>query len=99
MNAITPNFDVKMAMRRAEESRQELAAAERYIASERSDPFVRDRVYSHIRNGITKAILMSNGDRKPGSYDAQETTEARSYEKDGETVHYEVPAWHSAKRP
>lgn len=97
MNAMTVNN--KLAACQLEERRQEREAAERYIKSERSDPFVRNRVYSHIRNGIGRPIALPNGDRKPGGYDAQETTEARSYERDGETVHYEVPAWHSVKRP
>ena len=97
MNALT--YTEKMAARIAEEKRMEREAAERYIKSERSDPFTRDRVYSHIRNGICKPVVDPNGSRRPGGYDAQETTEARSYERDGETVHYEVSAWHSVKRP
>lgn len=33
-------------------TRAMLMGAEEYIASEKSDPFVRDRVMSHMRNGI-----------------------------------------------
>lgn len=32
------------------------AAAERYIAMDKSDPFTRDRVYSHILNGIASPM-------------------------------------------
>jgi hypothetical protein len=35
------------------------AAAERYIASDRSDPFTRNRVYSHMLSGIASPMRAS----------------------------------------
>lgn len=63
-------------------------SAMRYIESDRSDPFTRDRVLSHIDNAI--------GARE---YDAECSTEQREYTKsDGEVVKYTVPAYINIKR-
>jgi hypothetical protein len=79
-------------------TRREVESAERYIRSERTDPFTRDRVMSHIRNGITRPTNEKNGFREC-VYDATESRETRSYERDGVLIEYEVPSWTNVKRP
>lgn len=75
-----------------------LEGAERYIASEKSDPFVRDRVMSHIRDGHCNPTFDKGGNKVYHHYDAVEGRETRSYEKDGTVVEYEVPVYGSVKR-
>lgn len=62
-------------------------ALESYIASERSDPFVRDRVMTHVALGIS-------------GYEAEEFREPRVFvNQAGERVEYTVPAFRNIKRP
>ena len=93
------NIEAKLAEQKRRAREEELARAERYIRSDRSDPFTRNRVMSHIRNGITKAIHDLNGRTREGGYDATEGRETRSYERDGVRVEYEVPSYSNVKRP
>ena len=92
------NIEVKLAEQKRRAREEELARAERYMRSDRSDPFTRDRVMSHIRNGITKTVI-SDGKTREGGYDATEGRETRSYERDGVRVEYEVPSYSNVKRP
>ena len=92
------NIEAKLAEQKRRAREEELARAERYIRSDRSDPFTRNRVMSHIRNGITKAVVTDFKSRE-GGYDATEGREKRSYEHNGVLVEYEVPIYSNVKRP
>jgi hypothetical protein len=75
-------------------------AAERYIAADRTDPFTRARVYSHMRNGVSTNTRGSNPDSQLSSfYDAERYSEKRVYVADGVEVEYTVPAYRSMVRP
>lgn len=41
-------------------NKKHIEAAERFIAANKSDPFIRARVYTHMRNGI--ASFLQNGE-------------------------------------
>lgn len=71
------------------------AAAERYAAAEPSDPFLRDRIAAHIKNGI--AGYLGNG--VDANYSATEGQEARTYEYNGETVTYQAVVYSNRRRP
>lgn len=65
-------------------------AAERYIASDRSDPFTRNRVYSHIANKVGGAHLEG--------YDAERSTETRRVTFGSKTIEFQVEVFKNAKR-
>lgn len=72
-----------------------IEAAEEYIAFDKSDPFTRHRVYSHMRNGIT-TMNKSKQDTQPALYLAE-----RRYE-DAIAANgspYKKPYWINITRP
>lgn len=44
--------------------------AERYAASEKSDPFAKDRIRTHLGNGVASQVLDDNGNTKDAWYTA-----------------------------
>lgn len=76
-----------------------LAGAERYIRADRTDPFTRDRVMSHIHAGLCNPTMGKDGNKMPNHYDAKEGRESRSFTRsDGTVVDYEVPSFSDIKR-
>lgn len=49
-----------------------LAAAHRYAAFDKSDPFALARALCHIRKGLCKRLTFSDGHTEDGHYDAVE---------------------------
>ncbi len=72
-------------------------AALRYAKADRSDPFARNRVLSHIANGVC-TNARSTVDGGPLFYDATPTSEKRTYVKDGQIIEYDVPSFKSLQR-
>lgn len=69
------------------------AAAERYIASQKSDPFCRGRVELHMRKAISGGYTQQG---EPAWYDAVESTETR-YTATGEA--YQATVYRNIVRP
>jgi hypothetical protein len=85
---------------RAAQQKRLREAAERYIAADRTDPFARMRVYSHLRNGIATPMRGLNPDAQLESYyDAERYSEKRAYGTSPNQVEYTVPAYRSMVRP
>jgi len=72
-----------------------LAGAERYIRSERSDPFTRNRVMSHIHAGLCNPTVDKGGNKVLNHYDASEGRETRVDPAGNE---FEVPVFSNIKR-
>ena len=78
-------------------------AAERYIASEKSDPFCRNRVYSHMSRWLSRnnhqgvASFHENG--QDAFYSAVEVTEERSYIFNGIKHIYHATTYRNIQRP
>ena len=83
--------------------RDRIDAAERYIASEKSDPFVRDRVYSHMArfnshsNTPSVCGFIPNG--QDAFYSAEEAQEERSYTVNGVKHIYHATVYRNVQRP
>ncbi len=78
-------------------------AAERSIASEKSDPFVRNRVYSHMSRWLSRdnhqGIVSFRDNGQDAFYSAEESTEERFYTLNGVKVFYNVTVYHNIQRP
>jgi len=75
-----------------------IEAALRYARADRSDPFTKNRVLSHIANGVC-TNERSSIDGAPLYYDATPTVEHRTVVKaNGETIEFPVPSFKSLQR-
>ncbi len=85
-------------------------AAERYIAAEKSDPFVRNRVYSHMakfnapggylkHNYAPQGVCGFRDKGEDAFYSADEVTEERSYIFNGIKHIYHATIYRNVKRP
>jgi hypothetical protein len=75
---------------------RQLLLAEHYIASDRSDPFTRDRVLTHLANGVA-SLEHKSGEHS--TYAAEPYEESRSYSMNERTVEYKVIAYRNLVRP
>lgn len=72
--------------------------ARNYAAADKSDPFAFARAMTPVNNGIAQIAIGEHGE-KPLCYEAEQFAETRSYEMDGRTVEYTVPAYKNIARP
>jgi hypothetical protein len=76
---------------------------EAYIASEKSDPFCRARVYMHTRKYLdranTRGIAGFDEKGRDAFYSAQVGRERREYEVNGRVFEYFVPSYSNLTRP
>ena len=98
MSNLVKAEDVKEpnALQKAQERMRQ--GAERYIAADRTDPFTRDRVYSHMANGVA-SVKRAEKPYLDGYYDAERYHESRFYMNGTNKVEYTVPAYRSMVRP
>lgn len=76
--------------------RERYDAAMRYAEADKSDPFVKMRVLSHMRNGLCGFIH----DSKDGFYEAEIVKERRSINLgNGQTLEWEADAYKNRARP
>jgi len=74
-----------------------LRAAERYAASDASDPFALRRAITQLRNGIAS---YATKDGKAGYHDAEEYQETRSLTlPSGKRMEWQVTAYKNVCRP
>lgn len=71
------------------------AAAERYARAEPSDPFLWDRIRTHMANGVAGF----GADGVDAFYSAIEGSEERSFQRDGEIVTYQAVTYSNRQRP
>ena len=78
-------------------------AAERYIASEKSDPFCRNRVYSHMSRWLSRnnhqGVVSFHENGQDAFYSADEVTEERFYIASGVKYIYHVTTYRNIQRP
>ena len=80
-------------------------AAEHYIAADKSDPFTRNRVYSHMRSALTgnrvshgiAGYRQDNGD--DAFYSASPETEMRYAVVDGREIEWPATGYRNIRRP
>lgn len=77
-------------------SQREIEAAERYIAADKSDPFARARVMTHMRNGVCNTWDAELHDG-PTQYTADESFEVRINSMTQED--YKAPIYINRRRP
>lgn len=75
-------------------------AAEAYIAAEKSDPFARARVYTHIRNGMSGFHWNNAGTLVDARYSAKPQTETVTVTgRDGWPVTFDRVVYTQRTRP
>lgn len=72
-------------------------AAERYAASDKSDPFAYRRAMTHLRNGIA---VWSDQQGQPAYYDAEEALEPRAIKMpNGQVLEWNATVYRNIRRP
>lgn len=76
------------------------AAAERYAAAEPSDPFLRNRMAAHMRNGVASFRAIEPDVGGDAFYSATEGQETRTYDGfNGQPVEYQAVVYTQRRRP